>query len=243
MEIKILHFYPNLMNLYGSYANLMLLGAHLEAMGHQVRIETVDYEQQVDIASADLIFMGAGTERSQKAALADFARYGEAVCEAARNGMPMLFCGSAMELLGRTITDENGKEYEGIGLSDFVSVQHAKRLVEDVYGKTELYDEAVIGFMNKGSVITGVKTPLLSSTALGFGNEGRHTPEGYHEYNVFASYMTGPILAKNPRLMDVLIRAILTYKGAEIPASLPTFADEEEGYAITAEQLRLRCEQ
>ena len=110
MEIKILHFYPNLMNLYGSYANLMLLQSHLEAMGHQVNIEAVDYEQNADIASADLIFMGAGTERSQKAALADFARYGEAVCEAAKGGMPMLFCGSAMELLGRTITDENGKE-------------------------------------------------------------------------------------------------------------------------------------
>ena len=34
MEIKILHFYPDLMSLYGSYANVSILKRTLEAMGN-----------------------------------------------------------------------------------------------------------------------------------------------------------------------------------------------------------------
>ena len=40
--------------------------------------------------------MGAGTERSQKAALADFARFAESLRAAAEAGTAMLFAGTAM---------------------------------------------------------------------------------------------------------------------------------------------------
>ena len=53
--------------------------------------------------------MGAGTERSQLAALADFTRYGDAVRALAENSTAMLFAGTAMELLGKTITDASGR--------------------------------------------------------------------------------------------------------------------------------------
>ena len=240
MEFKFLHFYPDLMNLYGSYANVAVLKRHLEALGHTACVEYVERGQEAHLASADFVFMGAGTERSQKAALADFVRYGEAVKAAAENGTVMLFAGTAMDLLGKTITDSAGKSYEGIGLADFCSVQGDKRFVEDVYGATDLYPEAVVGFMNKCSTVTGVTAPLLSSVTMGCGNEGLHTPEGYHAGNVFASYLTGPILVKNPRLLDTLLRAMLQRKGVEVPDALPTFPDEEASYAVTAEQLRLR---
>lgn len=63
--------------------------------------------------------------------------------------------GTAMELLGRTVSDAEGTVYEGIALADFTTVQGKKRLVEDVYGTTDLYPEAVVGFMNKCGVTTG----------------------------------------------------------------------------------------
>ena len=38
MEIRILHFYPDLMSLYGSYANVSILKRTLEAMGNSVTV-------------------------------------------------------------------------------------------------------------------------------------------------------------------------------------------------------------
>ena len=240
MELKLLHFYPDLMSLYGSYANVSILKRTLEAMGNTVAVERVRPGEDADIADADFIYMGAGTERAQKAALADFARYGAAVKAAAENGTAMLFAGNAMELLGKSITDDAGKVYEGLGLADFTSVQNKKRFVEDVYGHTDLYEDAVVGFVNRCSVITGVETPLLASMDMGHGNEGPCGPEGYHKGSVFASQLTGPILVKNPALLKIMVQAIYRHRGETCP-EIPVDQYMAEGWAITAEQLKARC--
>ena len=112
MDIKIIHFYPDLMSLYGSYANVAVLRRALEALGDTVTVETVLPGREADLSGADFLYMGAGTEHAQKAALADFARYGDAVKALAEDGVSMLFAGTAMELLGRTITDADGKVYD-----------------------------------------------------------------------------------------------------------------------------------
>ena len=241
MNIRILHFYPDLMSLYGSYANVSVLRRTLEQMGNTVTVEPVALGQDADIAHADFIYMGAGTERSQKAALADFIRFGNAVTSAAENGMPMLFAGNSMELLGKTITDDSGKDYAGIGLANFTSVQGKRRIVGDVCGSTDLYPETVVGFMNKCSIITGVETPLLSSMKMGFGNEKALSSEGFRAKNVIASQLTGPILAKNPRLLDKMVEAIYAYRNEALPA-IPQDLYAEQGWAITSQQLLALCE-
>ncbi len=241
MDLKIIHFYPDLMSLYGSYANVAVLRRLLEQLGHTVSVETVRPGQDADLTGADFLFMGAGTERSQKAALEDFRRFEKAVRTAAESGLSMLFCGTAMELLGRSITGSDGREYAGIGLADFVSVQGTKRFVEDVYGHTDLFPEAVVGFMNKCSVITGVKTPLLTALDLGYGNDGEKSPEGFRFQNVLGSALTGPILVKNPRLLESVARAICARRGISLPDPLPQDPWAEAGFRITEEQLRLRC--
>lgn len=241
MNCKIIHFYPDLMNLYGSYANLSVLQRYLELLGHSVRVETVVPGQEADLSNADFLFMGAGTERSQKAALDDFRRFAAPVKALAESGTPMLFCGTAMELLGKSITDEEGT-CEGLGLAGFTSVQTARRQVIDVYGHTPLFPEAVIGFLNKSSVISGVETPLLSDCALGWGNEKDGKGEGVLIGNVMGSHLTGPLLVKNPRLLEHVARIICTRRGEELPETMPRIPHMEEAYIAAEEQLRLRSE-
>ena len=242
MNIKLIHFYPDLMSLYGSYANISVLRRRLEQMGSTVTVQAVQPGESADIVGADFLFMGAGTERAQKFALADFVRYSEAVKTAAEAGVAMLFAGTAMELLGKTIIDAAGKSYDGIGLGGFTATQSEKRFVEDVYGHTDLYADAVVGFANKSSLLSGVETPLLTEVALGYGNEGAKTPEGFRYKNVLGSHLTGPLLVKNPRMLDAVVAAIYARRGEVLP-ELPQDAWAEAGYAITAEQLKKRSEQ
>ena len=152
------------------------------------------------------------------------------------------FAGTAMELLGKTITDASGKEHPGIALADFTAVQGTRRIVGDVYGKTDICPQAVVGFMNKCAVISGVRTPLLTGLELGFGNEAERGSEGFHWKNVFASELTGPILVKNPRLLDAVVSAIYQHRNTPLPQERPADPWAEAGYAITEEQLRLRCQ-
>ena len=241
MNIRIIHFHLDLMSLYVSYANVSVLRRTLEQMGNTVTVTSVQPGGDVDLSAADFLFMGAGTERAQKFALADFRRFGEGVKAAAEDGCPMLFAGTAMELLGKTITAADGEVFEGIGLGGFTSLQSEKRFVEDVYGHTDLYGEAVVGFANKSSVISGVETPLLTEVALGYGNEGEKTPEGFRYRQVLGSHLTGPLLVKNPRMLDAVIAAIYARRGEEVPP-IPRDIWAEQGWAITAEQLKKRSE-
>lgn len=243
MDLKFLHFYPDLMSLYGSWANAAVLRRHLEDLGCTVTVETVRPGEAADLAAADFVYMGAGTERSQKAALADFCRFAPDLKASAQGGTTMFFAGTAWELLGKSVTGEDGTVYDALGLAEFTSVQSGKRIVGDVYGKTDLYEGAVVGFMNKCSRISGVDTPLLAAAALGFGNEAEGGSEGFHWNHVFGSHLTGPILVKNPRLLDAVVDAIYACRGQALPANRPAYPWEEEGYAVTAEQLRLRSEQ
>ena len=241
MNCKIIHFYPHLMNLYGSYANLTVLRRYLELLGHSVDVVTVAPGEEVSLSDADFIFMGAGTERSQKAALRDFRRFADDIRTLAHAGVPMLFCGTAMELLGKSITDEQGT-YEALGLADFTAVQSARRQVIDVYGHTELFDAAIVGFLNKSSVISGVERPLLTDCALGWGNEKGGGGEGVLIGNVMGSHLTGPLLVKNPRLLEALVRAMYARRGEALPEQWPVDGYAENGYAITAEALAQRCQ-
>ena len=240
MEVRFLHFYPDLMNLYGSYANVSALRRYLERLGHTVAVEPVGPGEAAEVSGADFLYMGAGTERAARAAMEDFARFGPAVKEAAEAGAVMLFAGTAMELLGQSVTEADGTAYPGIGLASFTTVHGAVRIVEDVYGRTDLFPEAVVGFVNKCGVTSGVETPLLTEVTLGRGNEGPGRPEGFHWKNVFASELTGPLLVKNPRLLEVLARAVCARRGAEWPADPPRDPWAEQAYAVTEEQLRKR---
>ena len=53
MELNLLHFYPDLMSLYGSYANLSVLARTLETMGNTVAITYVEPGDEADILGAD----------------------------------------------------------------------------------------------------------------------------------------------------------------------------------------------
>jgi len=241
MDVRIIHFYPDLMSLYGSGANVLALRRCLEGLGCSVDVETVLPGGGADLAKGDFFYMGAGTEGAARAAMEDLARYAGPLKDAALDGAAMLFAGTAMDLLGGTVEEADGGAYDGLGLASFTTKHGRRRIVGDVYGRTDLYPEAVVGFMNKCGVVSGVETPLLTGLDLGFGNEKEKGPEGYHWKNVFASQLTGPLLVKNPKLLETAAAAIYARRGKTLPADRPADQWAERAYAVTEEQLRLRA--
>ena len=69
MELTIAHLYPDTMSLYGEYANITVLRRKLEALGVEAAVREITFEDAADLSGADFIYMGAGTERRQKAVL------------------------------------------------------------------------------------------------------------------------------------------------------------------------------
>lgn len=239
-ELTLFHLYPDVMSLYGEYANIAVLRRRLQALGVDVMVVEMMFEDRADYLFADFIYMGAGTERTQKAILSGLLEQGDCLREAVGRGVPLLFTGNAMETLGASITDAAGKVWPALGLADFTTVETDRRDPVDVIAHTSLLDRPAVGFMNKCSVTHGVTAPLFDRLDLGFGNEVEHGPEGYADGNVFATHLTGPVLVKNPHFTDLMIRRIFEAKGWQVPEALPVLPHEREAYEVTLAELSAR---
>lgn len=240
MKLNILHLFPELMSLYGEYANLAVLRRRLETLGVEVNILSINCDTAPDFSDADLIYMGAGTERSQKYALSKLLPHAEALKAAAERGALVLFTGNAMPLLGKTVTDASGKVFDALALADFTTRESDKRIGEDIVAAPTLWNETAVGFMNKCSVTEGITTPLFSATDLGFGNESAGGAEGYVSGNVIATHITGPVLVKNPAFTDLVIRRLFAVKDWALPDALPRLPHEQEAYEVTLRELHAR---
>lgn len=240
MELAIAHLYPDSMSLYGEYANVAVLRRHLEAMGVTVTVREFTCEDELDFSDADLIYMGAGTEKRQKSVLIAAPHYAPALKAAAERGAVILFTGNAMETLGASVTDVKGKVWPGFALADFTTVESDQRAPGDVVAVPALWDAPAVGFMNKCSVTRGITTPLFKELPLGFGNDVEHGPEGYVSGNVFGTHLTGPALVKNPDFLDLIIRRLFARKGWEVPEPLPILPHEREAYSVTLRELQTR---
>lgn len=193
--MKIVHLFHNLMNLYGEYANVLALKRELENNGISVVVEEQSVGDKIDLADADFIYIGSGTEKNQKAALEAVRPYKNALSAALERGAVVLATGNSFEMFGSKITDKNGRDYEGLGFFDFTVTESDKRTVTDSI--CAFNGGEIIGFVNKASEISGVKNPLFS-VKQGAGNSSEDAAnEGVHEGNFYGTHIIGPLLIRN----------------------------------------------
>ncbi len=242
MELTVLHLFPDFMSLYGEYANVAALRRYLEGMGVQVTVRAVNFEDKPDFSGADMIYMGAGTERKQKTALEKLLPSAGKLETAAAGGALLFFTGNAMETLGASITDASGRVWQGLGLADFTTTETDRRSPGDVVAVSSLWDspDPVVGFMNKCSATHGVTTPLFGKLAMGFGNEAEHGAEGYASGDVFGTHITGPVLVKNPQFLHFIAMRLFAKKGWEPPEAVSGLPHQREAYRITLQELTAR---
>lgn len=233
--MKILHLYHDIMNLYGDYANITAVKKLMEHNQVEVTVDRLTIGDEVCFADYDFIYIGSGTEKNMKVVLGDLRRYEDDLIACIGSGKVMLMTGNAFEMLGSTITDCDGKEYEGVGIFDFtVKEQNRTRLVGDAVFDCPFLDSPAVGFINKCSEIVGIAEPMFT-VRMGLGNSSDDRGEGVRLNNLFCTHLTGPVLVKNPHF--------LTYLYALIVGGQPDegcLAYEKKGYAVTLRELNKR---
>lgn len=235
MKIKILSLYPDLMNLYGSSGNIRCLVRHIEAVGAEVKVISKSVGDQIDFSQADLVYMGAGTERSRDRVLRDFLPKKEDFNAYLEAGGLALFCGNCFELLGKKITAIGGQVTECLGICGFESFEEKRRVVVDTVCTCSLVSSPVIGFMNKQSRTTIVTSPFFRVLS-GAGNSPDRNDEGVILGGLLATQLAGPLLVRNPHLRAYLEQKIYEKKGlSHFPIS---FANEERAYQESLAGLR-----
>jgi len=237
MSYRILQLYPNLMNLYGDYANISLLSRYMAEEGFTHEILSSDSE--TDFSSYDMIYIGSGTERSSLRALELIAPCVDSLKDFLQKGGRLLLTGTAADLLRDCVEDDTFGSVPGLGLiSGKVSRSHSKRILGDVLYHCPAVQATVLGFVNTCSMPEASSTPLFETGAEL--NPSGLTTEGILTENILATGLAGPLLIKNPKLCRWYLDAI--YQGVGFrPETSADMSVQQAAYdAACRELLELR---
>ncbi|MBE5953470.1 MAG: hypothetical protein E7257_04860 [Lachnospiraceae bacterium] len=224
MNINIAWVYPDILNLHGDRGNMMAIEKIAEAMGIEANITKINYGENINFENTDLIFMGAGELRDvehvvEKLDVDGFKFYVEA-------GGYVLAIGSTGCVLGKTLTIENGKVINGLGILDINAKELCRTkmpyVTKEVYGDDIWWtykDMEIIGNQIHRVDYTLGNTEPLGEVLYGYGNDLGGN-EGARYKNVILTNTVGPLLAANPWFGADLLCEIIKAKGEELSADL-----------------------
>lgn len=233
-KINILHLYPDLLNLYGDKGNIECLRKRLE--WRNIGVEVIDFTSEtadIDFLNTDIIFIGGGLEREEDIVLKRLLEKKEQLKAFVEDGGSVVAVCGGYQLLGK-YRERNGKEQECLDILDIYTKEQSdsKRMFGDVVVEVEGLNQKVVGFENhSGKTNIGNHTPL-GKVIKGYGNDGVSGSEGVVYKNTIGTYLSGPLLPKNPELCDRILRGVLKHKYPEFKELEPI----DDGIEILANQ-------
>lgn len=234
MKIKVLHLYYDLMNLYGEYANLLLLEKHLIDQGADVVIDKKTLGEKIELGKYDFVFIGEGTERNRDLVLKDLLRYKDDLINYIEDNKYLLMTGITYEMLGKSI-DNN----EALGIFDFRTISTKNRITSDVILKSETFDKPSIGFINTSSKVIDNENSLFQIIKVSGESEEKidFINEGFHYKKTFGTFLTGPILVRNPHILKYFVTNLCEEKNENFIYNEIEYKDEQDSYNLAINEL------
>ncbi len=227
--MKILHLYSDLLDLYGDVFNIRLIKQKSMQMGVECEIINKTIGDDVDFADYDMIYIGHGKGRNVAAASDDFCARGAEFIKAVEDGKFCLITGNARQLLGKSFESWDGGTKNGIGLFDYTAVETREVYCCDVVSTSVFSSKTkCFGFINRTAHLIGENAHPLFNVLKGSGDDTESKQEGNHYKNLYATWQMGPLLARNPFLLKIVLKELLGEKYSEFDTTI-----EDEALRIT----------
>jgi hypothetical protein len=247
MTIRICHLYPRLLSVAGDRGNLLALTRRCAWRWIGTSVTEADVGVTPDFTQYDLILLHGGQDCEMRVAARDLETKAGSLSEAIEGDVVVLAVCAGYQLLAKYYAPADGAPIPGIGVLDAVTEGGGNRFMSHIavacdFGQGRQH--TLVGFENhSGRTYLGPGASPLGRVIAGSGNNGEDGTEGARYREVYATYLHGPVLPKNPWLTDHLIARALQhrYRDAGTVVSLQALEDETETEAHTA-ALRLACQ-
>ena len=211
MKLTIGHLFYDLLNLYGENGNITALKSALESQNIEVEVKNLSLDNEPwDLDSLDIIYIGAGTEQNVLIALNVIIKYKEVIHQMLLNNKFFITTGNSIELFGKTIKCDDNL-INALGIFDYSSERTKKRIVAECVFNYDEIEDKILGFENHGSIIQGISNPLFT-IEKGFGCDLQANYEGFRKNNFIGTYLLGPLLVRNPKLLEKICKDIILFK-------------------------------
>jgi CobQ-like glutamine amidotransferase family enzyme len=232
--------FPDLLGTYGDGGNAVVLAQRLAWRDIPVDVVTVGSGTAAP-DSCDLYLVGGGEDGPQVQATRELAE-SRALHRAVDAGAVVLAVCAGMQILGHRFPDAAGAERAGLELldCDSVRVDRPRAVGELLTTEAAAPDPArpgttrpigvLTGFENHASrTVPGPSSASLATVEVGEGN-GDGT-EGVVCGRIVGTYLHGPVLARNPRLADLLLGWVVGHDAL-------TPLDDREVEVLRSERVR-----
>jgi hypothetical protein len=157
-----------------------------------------------------------GADQEQGILAQDLIKYKENINKAVQDGVFILLICGAYQLFGKYYKGVEGNIIPGLEIFPYYTeaiADRKKRCIGNTVIQANLNgkETKIIGFENHGGQTFDVDTPF-GDVLFGHGNKFGDSKEGFFLSNVIATYLHGPLLAKNPELADYIIKYCLDRK-------------------------------
>ncbi len=215
-EVTIVTVYPDLLGTYGDGGNGSVLRGRLVARGMRASLLEVRSSTPVP-ETADIYLLGGGEDAPQIEA-ARRLRTSGALSKAVGNGAVVFAVCAGLQIIGETFVDGDDKPIDGLGLLDLRTTKMGgPRAVGEILLESSLpgYSGRISGYENhSGGTQLGAGVKPIGRVLVGTGNDRHSRSDGAFSEKVVATYLHGPVLARNPKLADYLLKLIV----GEMPA-------------------------
>jgi len=238
--LRVVVIYPDLLGTYGDAGNAIVLAGRAAWRG--IPVELVLAVSDAALPEGGDIYCVGGGEDGPEVLAAE--RLGGGVLQrAVAGGATVLAVCAGYQMMGSSFPGPDGRRHGGVGLLDVDTVKGSGRravgeLLTDPFDRSLVAAALVVpaldrltGFENHSSVTgLGAEARPLGRVVSGVGNGDGSGTDGAWAGRVVGSYLHGPVLARNPRLADML----LTMATGTVPSPL----DDGEEEALHRERLR-----
>ncbi|MDK8870361.1 type 1 glutamine amidotransferase [Corynebacterium macclintockiae] len=252
---------PDVLGTYGDDGNALVLRQRARMRRISAEIHPIHLGEPVP-ETLDVYTVGGGEDTAQVLAAEHLISDG-GIARAVAAGRPVLAICAGLQVFGRSFTS-HGRTVEGLGLIDATTSQLAERMIGEiastptasaVTGAAGL-TEPLTGFANHmGATILGADAEPLGRLTRGTGNTDSHgaeaaglsgedahrqtRAEGAVQGSVVATYMHGPVLARNPQLADWLLARAMGVALNELPEFQGELAGQLEREVASLRKERL----
>jgi CobQ-like glutamine amidotransferase family enzyme len=219
MTVRIGLVLPDVMGTYGDGGNAVVLRQRLLLRGIPAEIVEITLAEPVP-DSLDLYTLGGAEDYAQRLATRHLLRH-PGLQRAAARGAPVLAICAAIQVLGHWYETSAGERVDGVGLLDVTTSPQPERTIGEVVSTPliEGLSESLTGFENhRGGTVLGPEARPLAAVVKGAGNRLGDGIDGAVQGSVYATYLHGPCLARNPEFADLLLAQVV---GRLAPLELP----------------------
>lgn len=210
---------PDVMGTYGDGGNAVVLRQRLLLRGIAAEIVEITLADPVP-DSLDLYTLGGAEDYAQRLATRHLLKY-PGLQRAAERGAPVLAICAAIQVLGHWYETSAGERVDGVGMLDVTTSPQPERTIGEVVSTPliEGLSDSLTGFENhRGGTVLGPAARPLAAVVKGAGNRLGDGIDGAVQGSVFATYLHGPCLARNPEFADLLLSKVV---GPLAPLDLP----------------------